>query len=255
MAWAPSPRRPFIVQFQADVEATRRLVFRQAKAMPREAVYGPHRQGPSWELARQMGIKAAEACGGSDHLLGKEMLGIAWQYFANTAEQEVAAATDAVLLRSGLRAMAPEAHWVKAANKSRTADEQEAVAEGWRWLLAAARTAERMAQEGGGHAGNRPLAMHCALLSQEAYPGKGLLPRLDHFAGRLRGAMAHMPEEAGQGALPTPEEEGTADPGRAWTEEMAALREELQEEAEQARKARSMEEAAFLEGVGAGGAG
>ena len=48
------------------------------------------------------------ACAGEDHWLAKEMLDTAYKQFANTAELEVAAVTDAEVLRNGLRAMPPQ---------------------------------------------------------------------------------------------------------------------------------------------------
>ena len=59
MAWPPCPHRPFTVSCKANVQEARQLVFRQAKALPKEGPFGPEREGPSWTVARALADAAA----------------------------------------------------------------------------------------------------------------------------------------------------------------------------------------------------
>ena len=237
-AWAPSPHRPYAIQLKRDAGQAKQLVFRAPPGLARERVIGPLVQGPAWDLPLGLATKALVDARGDDLLAAKASLDLAWKHFANHAEMEVMAATDQATIKKGLRAAVPRTIFADIKRSKRRLEDFEAIREGWKWLAAAGRTARRIAKPPSkANADNKLLGTHCEAIAASAYPGAGLLSRLDRAADSLKASFRSLP----QGSCP----EGSTGEANAWLTEALGIFDTIELEDQESEKEHTGGQAAF----------
>ena len=174
------PHKPVQLETKPGAANLQQLVAMMPPSIPNERVFGPANKIGNWNTPLAVAQKAAQAAKSGTLLEAKALLDTSYVLFANAAELELIACTDAECKRKGLRGLLPRLQFQPVLNRTAAPDDDVCVHKGWQWLEYVAREllqsvhADALTQQQ-----RTNFAEYANVIHGRSFVGFGLTARLD----------------------------------------------------------------------------